>query len=57
MKSNRDQKAIRRKPLARTPQEKKLMEQQAAAQAQSDESRIAEESTTDVEPEVDAANA
>lgn len=33
------------------------MEQQAAAQAQSDESRIAEESTTDVEPEVDAANA
>ncbi|GHJ87393.1 hypothetical protein NliqN6_3795 [Naganishia liquefaciens] len=57
MKSNRDQKAIRRKPLAKTPQEKKLMEQQAAVQAQSEESTSVEESTVDVEPEGDAGDA
>lgn len=31
MKANRDQKAIRRKPLANTPQEKMLMEQEKEA--------------------------
>lgn len=33
MKANRDQKAIRRKPLANTPQEKMLMEQEREADA------------------------
>jgi hypothetical protein len=36
MKANRDQKAIRRKPLANTPQEKMLMEQEREADALTD---------------------
>ncbi|KAJ9098644.1 hypothetical protein QFC21_004292 [Naganishia friedmannii] len=40
MKSNRDQKAIRRKPLAKTPQEKKAMEREDRLQTQSEEQSI-----------------
>lgn len=49
MKANRDQKAIRRKPLANTPQEKKLMEQEARQESTGAESTI---DVVDVEPEV-----
>ncbi|KAJ9127019.1 hypothetical protein QFC24_001250 [Naganishia onofrii] len=40
MKANRDQKAIRRKPLAKTPQEKKAMEQEERLQMQTEEQSI-----------------
>ncbi|KAJ9106846.1 hypothetical protein QFC19_002974 [Naganishia cerealis] len=37
MKANRDQKAIRRKPLAKTPQEKKMMDQENLSTMQSEQ--------------------
>jgi hypothetical protein len=40
MKANRDQKAIRRKPLANTPQEKILMEQEREADALNEDSPL-----------------
>jgi hypothetical protein len=43
MKANRDQKAVRRKPLASTPQEKKAMEQEDRLQTQSQEQPIGQD--------------
>jgi hypothetical protein len=56
MKANRDQKAIRRKPLANTPQEKKLLEQEAKLESTTQASLTDEVDVIGVEPEVDAVD-